>query len=308
MPCFHPSRVPVRRKSAVSATSPRVTYTVVVPCGWCAGCRYEASRQWMVRAMHERAMHRHAWFLTLTYNDESLPENGSLNPLHLKRFFKDLRRSTRFRYYAVGEYGSLSSRPHYHALLFGPDFLDKYPWTNGNGSDVWRSPFVESLWRYGNSELGTLTYASAAYVTGYVRKKLRAKDAEDRYLRADPDTGELFPVTPEFSRMSLRPAIGRRWIEKYWRDVYPRDFVVVNGRECKPPRYYDKFMDLEDSKGGSAERRKIMNEVRAKRWDEMDDDIKDRAFDELEAEGRRHLRAVAATNAARDSLRTTGVF
>ncbi len=79
--------------------------------------------------------------------------------------------------------------------------------------------------------------ASASYVAGYVQKKMNT----ERAVRAYSTTGEL--LEPEFARMSLKPAIGRRWIARHWRDVYPRDYVVVEGFESKPPRYYDKFMD-----------------------------------------------------------------
>lgn len=301
MPCYHPSRVGIQRKSSVADA--RIFYTQVVPCGHCLGCRFEQSRQWMVRNMHESLMHRYAWFVTLTYDAKRLPENGSLRAEDLKRFFKHLREECgRFSYYAVGEYGEFSQRPHYHALLFGVEFLDCYPWVNNSGTEVWRSPTLERIWSAGLSELGSVTESSASYVTGYVRKKLRLRDNPNRFLRVDKTTGELFEVSPEFSRMSLRPAIGRRWIEKYWRDVYPRDFVVVNGIECKPPRYYDKFMDLEDEKGGSAERRAVMDVVREKRWNEWEESLKDRAFEEMFPEGRRHLRAVAATNKSRADL------
>jgi len=57
--------------------------------------------------------------------------------------------------------------------------------------------------------------------------------------------------------MSRRPAIGLRWIEKFWRDVYFRDFVVMKGREYKPPCFYDKWMEKNHPK--------IMAEVKAKR-------------------------------------------
>ncbi len=96
---------------------------------------------------------------------------------------------------------------------------------------------MDNLWRLGYTEIGSVTMASASYVAGYIRKKQRAK----QHTRANPLTGEL--LQPEFARMSLKPAIGKRWIEHYWNDVYPRDYVVVDGVKAKPPRYYDKFMD-----------------------------------------------------------------
>ena len=49
-----------------------------------------------------------------------------------------------------------------------------------------------------------------------------------------------FSRTPEFTKMSLKPGIAEGWLKKFMSDVYPNDYVVVNGRKCKPPRYYDR--------------------------------------------------------------------
>ena len=40
--------------------------------------------------------------------------------------------------------------------------------------------------------------------------------------------------------MSLRPAIGKKWLEKYHKDVYPSDQVIFNGIPSRPPKYYDQ--------------------------------------------------------------------
>lgn len=102
---------------------------------------------------------------------------------------------------------------------------------------------------------------AAQYVSGYVQKKVLVKVNPDQYRRVDPETGLLVEVSREFARMSLKPALGRRWIEKYWTDVYPRDRVVVEGREWPVPRYYDKWMD--------AHQPAVMAAVRDKRWEEL---------------------------------------
>jgi len=262
MPCFHPIEVLVFRKSCY--VDRHVSSPQVVPCGNCIGCRAEQGRQWAVRMMHESRMHDSSLFVTLTYDTAELPQDGSLYAKDFSGFVKRLRKTQerRISYFGCGEYGEKNGRPHYHALLFGIDFLDKYRCTDSNGRDFWRSESLGHVWNKGRTEIGTVTMASASYVAGYIRKKVKAKD----FLRANPFTGEL--LTPEFARMSLRPAIGRRWITKWWRDVYPRDFVVVDGVEAKPPRYYDKFMDLEDEDGGTMERRGIMDAVRSRRYDE----------------------------------------
>ncbi len=260
MSCYHPVNVKVPLGGAVGRP---VLSPMDVPCGRCLGCRATQARDWSVRIMHERECHDSAWFLTLTYDDERIPENGSLCAQDLQKFFKAVRRDEKVSYYACGEYGERNERPHYHAVLFGADFLDKYSHLNRRGRDVWRSPALESYWDHGISEFGTVTAASAAYVAGYVRKKVSKKVFPDHYNRVDPVTGELVELEPEFSRMSLKPAIGRRWIEKYWADVYPRDFVLIDGKEFKPPRYYDKWM-MENHP-------EIMIDVKERRYDAIEE-------------------------------------
>ena len=262
MPCYHPTEVPIRRKSLYSRR--KIKDTAVVPCGRCIGCRAEQGRQWAVRMMHESRMHEDNVFVTLTLDDDHLNENAELCPKDFSGFVKSLRKTQerRISFFGCGEYGDHKGRPHYHALLFGVNFLDRDFGVSSTESNVWRSQTLESIWGRGRCEGGTVTMASCSYVAGYIRKKQKAKD----YDRANPDSGVL--LEPEFARMSLRPAIGRNWIKKWWTDVYPKDYVVVDGHEAKPPRYYDKYMDLEDMKGGSAERRDVMETVRQRRYDE----------------------------------------
>ncbi len=262
MPCYHPTEVGIRRKSLYAGRYE--SSQQVVPCGSCVGCRAEQSRQWAVRMMHESRMHESNLFVTLTYADRELPHNAQIVPNHLSRFIKDLRQTQerRISYFGCGEYGERTQRPHYHALLFGIDFLDRVSSDDPDRPNVWRSKTMEDIWGRGRTEIGTVTMGSASYVSGYIQKKQSAK----LRTRCNPSTGEL--LEPEFARMSLRPAIGRRWIAKHWRDVYPRDWVVIDGYKAKPPRYYDKFMDFWDHQGGTEERRVIMDQVRTRRYDE----------------------------------------
>ena len=73
-------------------------------------------------------MHEDNCFITLTYDDENIPWDGSLNKQHFQAFMKRLRwhnKEKKIRYFHVGEYGEQLSRPHYHALIFNHDFDDK---------------------------------------------------------------------------------------------------------------------------------------------------------------------------------------
>lgn len=141
-------------------------------------------------------------FLTLTYSEDNVPELGSLDPNHLRLFLYRLRKSfrpARLRFFAVGEYGDLSQRPHYHVALFGYPTCDyglsRYSKVRTSCCAV--CDHVQSTWGLGNVILGTLEQHSAQYVAGYVVKKLTKKD--------DTRLGDRHP---EFARMSNRPGIG----------------------------------------------------------------------------------------------------
>lgn len=254
MACYHPSEVSVDSKRT---GAPEWT---MVPCGKCLGCRTDQARQWAVRIMHEGVTNPPAFFLTLTYDDVSIPAHGSLDPTHPQKWLKRLRRKTgsRVSYYLCGEYGETTSRPHYHAVVCGTPFLDRELHTTRSGVPVWTSELLTSTWGHGLCEITPIAFQAAMYVAGYVGKKVARRFEEEEYERVDPETGEIIRLEREYGRMSLRPALGRTFIERYWRDVYPRDFVVVDGWPMKPPRYYDKW--AEDNIP------EIFEEVRHQRW------------------------------------------
>ena len=91
------------------------------PCGQCLHCRINRSRMWQHRILLEDSVSDRSCFVTLTYNEENLPKDRSLNIEDYQKFLKLLRYFTKrkIRYVLVGEYGKKDERPHYHAILFG---------------------------------------------------------------------------------------------------------------------------------------------------------------------------------------------
>lgn len=219
-----------------------------LPCGRCIGCKLARSLQWAVRCMHEAQMHEHSVFVTLTYDDKHCPASLSVRELQL--FLKRLRKAAgKFRYYACGEYGSVNFRPHYHALIFGLEFGDRYEWSENGGNRLYRSPLLERCWPYGFASLGAVSLQSAQYVAGYCVKKISGDMAKSHYTRLDPRSGELVEVLAEFSLMSRRPGIGAEWLEKYRADVFgeARAAVVMAGGQVVPvPRFYLKRLEKMD--------------------------------------------------------------
>ncbi len=198
--------------------------------------------------MHEASLHPQNSFITLTYADEYLPAAGSLDKSAFPKFMKRLRKrkpDDRIRYFHCGEYGEQTGRPHYHACLFGFDFSDKIPWSVRNDHQVWRSGELEEIWPFGRSEVGSFTFESAAYTARYILKKVTGKSAEKHYEAIDPRTGEVVQKEPEYTTMSRRPGIGKEWFDKFKKEVYPSDEVIVRGKSTKPPRYYDNIYEQE---------------------------------------------------------------
>lgn len=234
---------------------------VEIPCGKCIGCRLDYSRQWANRLMLENAYHTVSYFVTLTYDNYYLEKNCkrlkyavdgedpivsySLVKRDFQLFMKRLRKHFKdadIRYYACGEYGSKTKRPHYHAILFGVPFDDLvYYKRNFEGDSYFVSETLAKLWPYGFHLIANVTWNTCAYVSRYVTKKLNG---------SEKDFYSTFNIDPEFSTMSLKPGIGRSFFDEFKHDIYSGDNLIrlkVPGDPVSfsPPRYFDKLYDLE---------------------------------------------------------------
>lgn len=254
MACFHPiAAYQLDSGDIVFVERGRIKRPLFLPCGQCIGCRLERSRQWAVRCMHEAQLHENNIFVTLTYDDDHIPTDFSLNYRHFQLFMKRLRKDfsgRNVRFYMCGEYGEDFQRPHFHACLFNCFFTDRKMQAKlSSGATLWRSERLSELWPFGFASIGDVTFESAAYVARYCMKKVTGPNAEAHYERVNWATGEIIRVEPEFNRMSLKPGIGAEWFKRYRNDVYTssvdgeKDFVIVRGKKVKPPRYYDKLLE-----------------------------------------------------------------
>lgn len=238
--------------------------TIEVPCGKCIGCRLETSRQWANRCMLEAKDHEENQFITLTYDQENVPkakgvinfETGEIGevltlvPKDLQHFIKRLRRYYEYnynlkdiRFYACGEYGSKTERPHYHVIAFNLPLNDKkLLCIDKKGTRLYRSEIIEKLWTKGISSVADVTWESCAYVARYIMKKVKGKQAVELFK----DTGR----EPEFTRMSRRPGIGRNYFDQNKEKIYECDEIWMKNKKgvfkIKPARYYDKIFDLEN--------------------------------------------------------------
>lgn len=202
--------------------NPYVSAGCAYGCGQCMPCRFNRRRIWSHRIMLEAGQYTDNAFVTLSYSDECLPDTGSVVPADVQLWLKRLRKAVdpiRIRFFAVGEYGDVSERPHYHVALFnypGCRFGVSRYGTHKNCCVACDT--VRDTWGKGNVFVGVLEPSSAAYVCGYVTKKLTASG-----------DARLNGRHPEFARMSLRPGIGGDAMFEVADVVMRYDTVAVDG-------------------------------------------------------------------------------
>lgn len=262
---------------------------ITIPCGKCLGCRLDYSREWADRLMLELQYHDSAYFVTLTYNEDHVPKSYYADPetgeamqsltlckRDLQLFMKRLRKAypdDHIRYYACGEYGSKTQRPHYHLIVFGLHIADGYPWrwnqVDGETYTYYRSPKLERVWSesrkegtktlvfpMGHVEFSDVTWATCAYTARYVTKKLNGKAAEFY---------DTFALEPPFSVMSRKPGIARQYYEDH-EGLFDSEYINLStpkgGVQFRPPKYFERIYEVDYP--DEAEQRKEVKKAMAK--------------------------------------------
>lgn len=157
----------------------------------------------------------------------------ALSKVDLQLFFKRLRKAhgashQTIKYYAAGEYGGKTSRPHYHIILFNAQL-----------------ELIQNAWNKGQVHYGTLTEASVGYTLKYIHKKaFKKKHAND-------------DRQPEFALMSKR--LGDNYLTKaaiqwHQNDYLNRMYLVIeDGKKVAMPRYYKEKIYGDDQREEIAE-------------------------------------------------------
>lgn len=216
---------------------------LTVPCGKCGACKHNRRASWAFRLLQELKVSKTAYFITITYSDENIPYDPTtgiitLRKRHLQKFIKRLRKEHskltdhKLRYYAVGEYGSKTNRPHYHAIMF-----NLYP------SLI---PDLDRIWKNGFIHVGNVNDKSIMYVSKYHVNANKNQDDQE----------------PEFAIMSRRPGIGSNYIEKTkdWHRENQYFHVINNGFPQSLPRFYRDKMFYDIEKKLHAEKVQIMQD------------------------------------------------
>jgi len=172
MACEYPITIanPAARLDESAAKS------IPVPCRKCPACLAKRSNGWIFRLLQHDKVAGTALFVTLTYDNDHVPltEKGymTLKKRDFQLFMKRVRkrspkprkravgepesrtdRATAIKYFAVGEYGSTTYRPHYHAIIFNTPV------------DI-----IEKCWGLGSVHCDLVNGSTVAYTTKYMHK------------------------------------------------------------------------------------------------------------------------------------------
>lgn len=263
----------------------------IIRCGHCIGCRMDKSKEWANRCLLELQYHKSAYFLTLTYDEQHVPisyyphpETGEAQPsLTLRKkdfqaFMKRLRKRIepqKVRYFAAGEYGDQTQRPHYHAIVFGLELGDLVPYgCNAQGQMLYTSDFLQSVWStrkaptrhgsvtplaadpgyfydtWGRITVAPVTWQTCAYTARYTVKKLYGNDAK---------AYEQFNIEPPFLAMSTHPGIGQQYYDDHKDEIQEFEFISVatetGGRKFRNPYFFEKKLQCDMSEDDFAIRK-----------------------------------------------------
>lgn len=244
-------------------------HTFLLPCGRCIGCKLDKAKTWALRCMHEAKFHTESCWLTLTYDEQHLPQENGYSKLvrsDLQKFIKRLRKAgCKFKYFGCGEYGDRTGRCHFHIILFGyrPTDLEVYK-RSKEGFIMYNSAFLQKKWKNGFVVVADVSFDTAGYTARYSMKK------QFKTKIVNPNEEVYKP----FLCMSTRPAIGKDWYNSFKDDVFPNDKIVFyrNGDPVitRPPRYYEKLLESENPA--------LFAEIKSKRQENIKQNSYDRMY------------------------------
>lgn len=269
--CDYPQKV--LDKGTRSKTGKVYNDDVVVSCGKCYNCRMRRIRSWIFRLKKEYEVSVTAHFITLTYDNQHVPitSNGFMTlhestqkspgtkyqSSHAQKFFKKLRKleNRKLTYYLIGEYGGVTQRPHYHAIIF----------------NVSNQENIDKAWIYGSVHIGTVTEASIAYTLEYISKQsiVKKHGRDNRVL--------------EYSLFSK--GIGKSYLTEEIKQFHKQNkldmyITIEDGTKIALPKYYrDKIFDDKEKAEQALHVQKVVSELNEQEYQE-------KGFRKLESEKR----------------------
>lgn len=218
--------------------------------------------------MEECKVSDSAYFVTLTYDTVNVPITErafmSLEKRALQLFFKRLRKlhisrevldkygedkeaRKSIKYYAVGEYGGRTNRPHYHIILFNA-----------------KVELIAEAWKLGHIHYGNVCGNSIGYTLKYMSKKGKIP------MWATDDREKEFGLMSKGLGASY---LTHEMIAWHHESLDDRMYCnLTDGDKCAMPRYFKQkvYTELERKRVGYYTRLRMVKELEQKLIDNPD--------------------------------------
>lgn len=267
---------------------------VTVPCGKCPDCAKKYQEEWGARAYHEHLYHKESTFITLTYDDNKLPDgydlNEGLNHEHFQRFMKRLRNhikrneksSVKIKYLMCGEYGSKLGRPHFHAIIYGwtpKDSESKGTQTDDETGAIHKritSKTMEKLWPHGFHTLGAVTIQTAKYIAKYAAKGKLNNPKETNYSEKVDSKQERYGEK-RLEYIACSHGLGKQWALDNKESILANDRIVTSQAPASEalakaniftlttPRAYLKHIEKDATDNNNQDTIKRLSELKQRR-------------------------------------------
>ncbi len=226
------------------------------PCGKCSACESLRSLKTAVQLYAEcMTSKEECYFLTLTFDDEHLPKDGSVRLKDIQNFNKSIRKFKKrkkqkpnYRNLYVGEYGGRTSRAHYHIIAFNLNISDLEEFNDEGGHMLYVSKEINKIWGKGNVTLMRLNFENCVYVAQHhFKEKLTRKQKVNEITYLHPVNLRLIKKRQsEFTHRSCSPGIGKEFFLEFKSDIFPCDYMIINGQKKPLPDYFSKLLKTYD--------------------------------------------------------------
>lgn len=221
-----------------------------VPCGKCPKCSSRRVSSWSFRLLQEMKISDSARFITLTYDDKHLvrtrmTDAPTIRKKEVQDFMKRLRKAQDkkypgqkpIKYFAVGEYGGDTERPHYHIIMFNH-----------------KLELIQTAWNKGHVHYDPVNEATIGYTLKYISKRSKVPygewdEREPTFALMSKGLG-LSYITPEMITWHKADLLNRMYCN------------IPDGKKIGMPRYYKKkiYDETEEQLAGHHTRQKMLIE------------------------------------------------
>lgn len=216
-----------QRFLAIGTTIDERKKYVPIGCGECYECRRQKAQQWRVRLAEEIKVHKHAYFTTLTFSNESLKslmgelktteETNAIAEFAVRRFLERWRKKygKSLKHWFITELGHENTeRIHLHGIIFSEFEIS--------------NELLNSIWKYGRTDTGQFcNLQTINYIVKYVTKIDTDHKNYKAVILCSAGLGENFVHT-----------IGAQNTYKYKPQKSAEYYTLNNGQKVALPIYY----------------------------------------------------------------------